>query len=82
MYLKDLEHRITLRLNQEQFDFLCQMTDMTGMKPSEYIRMMLNTQSYAFKKANSIIDDAKNEDLRKVVGLSNENNKADKHDFV
>lgn len=72
MYTKDLEKRMTLRLSNEQMDFLIQMSEMTGMKPSDYVRMMINTQMYSYKKLSSKL----NLD-EKEISTSNENVKAD-----
>lgn len=51
MYLKDLGERMTLRLTEEQRNFLVEMSNMTGMRPSEYIRMMLNSSMWAWKRS-------------------------------
>lgn len=42
MYTKDKNHRITLRLNDEQMEFVLKDAQMFGVSPSEYIRMILN----------------------------------------
>ncbi len=42
MYTKDKTHRITLRLNDEQMNFVLKDAQMFGVSPSEYIRMILN----------------------------------------
>jgi len=51
MYLKDLGERMTLRLTEDQREFLVEMANMTGMRPSEYIRMMINTSMWAYKRS-------------------------------
>ena len=43
MYLKDKKVRITLRLNQQQFDFVKQNADELGVSPSDFLRMVINT---------------------------------------
>lgn len=43
MYLKDKNVRITLRLNQQQFDFVKQNADELGVSPSDFLRMVINT---------------------------------------
>ena len=42
MYTKDKSQRITLRLNEQQFDFVKTVADALGVSPSEYLRMMVN----------------------------------------
>lgn len=36
-------HRITLRLTEEQFDFLTDMSKLLGVSPSDYLRMSINS---------------------------------------
>lgn len=43
MYSKDKVQRITLRLNEEQFDFVKQNADLLGVSPSEFLRMVVNS---------------------------------------
>jgi len=57
MYLKDLGERMTLRLTEEQRAFLVEMANVTGMRPSEYIRMMLNSSMWAWKRAQNRQED-------------------------
>lgn len=42
MYLKDKAVRVTLRLTAEQFEFIKRNSDMLGVSPSEFLRMMVN----------------------------------------
>ena len=42
MYTKDKSQRITLRLNENQFEFVKTVADALGVSPSEYLRMMVN----------------------------------------
>ena len=50
MYTKDKNHRITLRLNDEQMDFVLKDAEMFGVSPSEYIRMILNASIALYKE--------------------------------
>lgn len=50
MYTKDKNHRITLRLNDEQMDFVLKDAEMFGVSPSEYIRMILNASIAIYKE--------------------------------
>lgn len=43
MYIKDKTNRITLRLNQNQFDFVKSNSDVLGVSPSEFLRMVVNS---------------------------------------
>lgn len=47
MYTKDKSQRITLRLNEEQFEFVKQSADMLGVSPSEFLRMVVNVSMSA-----------------------------------
>lgn len=50
MYLKDKNHRITLRLNEQQFDFVTATAEMLGVSPSDFLRMVINTALTTNKK--------------------------------
>ena len=51
MYTKDKSNRITLRLNDEQFDFVKQNADFIGVSPSEFLRMVVNASMATSKAA-------------------------------
>lgn len=42
MYTKDKATRITLRLSEEQFNFIHSNAELIGVSPSEFLRMMVN----------------------------------------
>ena len=69
MYEKDKRQRITLRLSDEQFSFIKSQTDVLGITPSDYIRMLVNAAVFAGTQGA---------DIREALGR--ENDKADKHD--
>lgn len=69
MYIKDKTNRITLRLNQNQFDFVKVNSDTLGVSPSEFLRMVVNS---AMTLNNSVI--------KEINGR--ENDKNNKHDIV
>ena len=50
MYTKDKSQRITLRLNEQQFDFVKIVADALGVSPSEYLRMMVNLSMVGAQK--------------------------------
>ena len=80
MYTKDKTQRITLRLNERQFEFVRQNADVMGVSPSEFLRIVVNTTMSlsdaaveAFtKKASSEVQQANIEE----VGSGRENDKA------
>lgn len=53
MYEKDKSQRITLRLNQTQFDFVKENSDMLGVSPSDFLRMVINATLATSKMAQS-----------------------------
>lgn len=67
MYEKDKRQRITLRLNDEQFSFIKSQTDVLGITPSDYIRMLVNAAVFAGTQGGA--------DIREALGR--ENDKAD-----
>lgn len=70
MYTKDKTNRITLRLNEEQFEFVKANADILGVSPSEFLRMVVNS-SMAMKKGL----EAKLKEKSKE-GIGRENDKA------
>lgn len=42
----DKTERITIRLNENQMDFINEMADRYGFNTSDYIRMLVNHQMY------------------------------------
>lgn len=42
IYTNDKNHRITLRLNDVQFDFVRAGSDVLGISPSEFLRILIN----------------------------------------
>lgn len=43
MYTKDKSNRITLRLNDAQFEYVKANADILGVSPSEFLRIVVNT---------------------------------------
>lgn len=54
LYEKDKSHRITLRLNDAQFEHVKQSADMLGVSPSDFLRMVINATMYGKKAADVI----------------------------
>ena len=61
MYEKDKKTRITLRLNQEQMDFVLNDSQTLGISPSEYIRMLISTCVSMSKKLKNQMEDKRRE---------------------
>lgn len=75
MYTKDKLNRITLRLNDEQFEFVKQNADILGVSPSEFLRMVVNATLATSKAANAAFQKAEE-------GLGRENDKTNFDDIV
>lgn len=82
MYTKDKSHRVTLRLNDEQFDFVTASADLVGISPSEFLRqvvtMAMHLQSGIDKAVAPVAEKVLEE--RQVNGR--ENDKTNQHNFV
>jgi len=59
-------HRVTLRFNEEQYDFLIKVSGILGISPSDYLRMTVNTGMVATK--NGINDLSNGNMLKGMVG--------------
>lgn len=84
MYTKDKSTRITLRLNEGQFNFVKAHSDMLGVSPSEFLRMVINATMSA-TVSNAVIDYAQDcaDSLNsKKEVLGRENDKTDSDNFV
>ena len=66
MYEKDKNHRITLRLNEKQFEYVRKCSESLDVSPSDFLRMVVNL-SISTYEAN----------LKKVEGDGRENDKTD-----
>ena len=53
MYTQDKTNRITLRLNQDQFDYLKKSSDFLSVSPSEFLRMVINA-TMAMEQSGSL----------------------------
>lgn len=69
MYTKDKCQRITLRLNEEQFDFVKANADVLGVSPSEFLRMVVNASMATTKKLEEKVKE----------GTGRENDEANKY---
>ena len=71
MYTKDKNIRVTLRLNQQQFDFVKANADCLGVSPSEFLRIVVNAAMSTGQTIKS-----------KMEGVGRENDKADFNNIV
>lgn len=76
MYTKDKNNRITLRLNDEQFEFVKMNADILGVSPSEFLRILINSTLALSKSASKQLENKLKE------GLGRENDKTDSDDIV
>lgn len=53
MYTKDKSNRITLRLNDEQFEFVTHTAETLDVAPSEFLRMVINASLCQCKQNGS-----------------------------
>lgn len=72
MYSKDKSNRITLRLNENQFNFVKMNADELGVSPSEFLRMVINSSMAATVKLSQLNKE----------GNGRENDKANFHNII
>ena len=79
MYTKDKVNRITLRLNEQQFEFVKSSADLLGVSPSDFLRMVVNMSMASSKMADDHIAEIKSEEVAEALkeGLRRENEKTD-----
>lgn len=91
MYTKDKAQRITLRLNEQQFEFVKANADILGVSPSEFLRIVVNASMSSLKNAqeklksqgktfSSVADEIINK--AESEGVGRENDKADSNNLV
>ena len=52
---KDKRIRLTIRMNEDLFNFVKENADILGVSPSEYIRLALNSAKSVSEKAQSTL---------------------------
>lgn len=90
MYTKDKSHRITLRVNEEQFEFVRANADTLGVSPSDFLRMVINSSLSTWKQMaqNEKLKEGLKESIEPVLakmkeeGIGRENDKADSNNLV
>lgn len=74
MYTNDKTNRITLRLNNKQFEYVKVNADLLGVSPSEFLRMVINATISLAEKSVEMNE--------KKEGNGRENDKANINDIV
>lgn len=78
MYTKDKNHRITLRLNEDQFAFVASSAERLDVSPSDFLRMVINNSMFIQRDLEKKADEA----FRSKEGNGRENDKANQHNIV
>lgn len=81
MYTKDKATRITLRLNEEQFKFVKLSSDVLGVSPSEFLRMVINSTMATSAATLTTVLESHIENLTEE-GLGRENDETNIDDIV
>ena len=76
MYMKDKNHRITLRLNDDQFGFVTACAEQLDVSPSDFLRMVVNNSMYMQKQLEKKLDDSMKE------GTGRENDEAYQYNLI
>lgn len=63
MYDNDKKQRITLRLNEEQFEFVRSSSERQDITPSEWLRQLVNSVMFTTKAINSKLNNSMNDIL-------------------
>lgn len=84
MYTKDKSNRITLRLNDQQFEFVRRSADVLGVSPSDFLRMVVNLSMASSQMSEAKVNDLNEGEIADLVerGLRRENEKTDNNDIV
>ena len=59
MYMKDLNHKMTLRLNDELYNFVNAMSDKFSLSPSDFIRQCIAQNKDSREMAEKLLNDMK-----------------------
>lgn len=73
-------HRITLRVNEEQYNFLIKVSELLGVSPSDYLRMVVNSGMVSMQAQQPNVFGTENT-MKGEVG-TNENVKTDSNNIV
>lgn len=84
MYTKDKNHRITLRLNEQQFEFVKNSADMLGVSPSDFLRMVVNLSMSSSKVSAEKVSQMNEGEIATLMerGLRRENEETNNDNLV
>ena len=74
MYTKDKKTRVTLRLTEKQFAFVKANSDLLGVSPSDFLRIVINSAMATVKLPKTV-------DLSKE-GIGRENDETNSDNIV
>ena len=74
MYTKDKKTRVTLRLTEKQFAFVKANSDLLGVSPSDFLRIVINSAMATVKLPKTV-------DMTEE-GFGRENDKTNSDDIV
>lgn len=74
MYTKDKKTRVTLRLTEKQFAFVKANSDLLGVSPSDFLRIVINSAMATVKLPKTV-------DMMEE-GFGRENDKTNSDDIV
>lgn len=66
MYTKDKQIRITLRLTTDQFNFVKSSSDVLGVSPSEFLRMVINS-TMSVRLSQGVRDENRQTDFNNFI---------------
>ena len=69
MYTKDKCNRITLRFNDDQFEFVKSNADVLGVSPSEFLRIVINTTMSTTKTALATLEARMSEQVYNSISM-------------
>lgn len=75
-------HRLSLRLNDKQYEFVLECSRLLGVSPSDYIRMSINSGMVVLEdvQKKKLEEEAKKKE--EEAGTHNENVKANHNNFI
>lgn len=59
MYMKDLNHKMTLRLNDELYNYVNAMSDKFSLSPSDFIRQCIAQNKDSRDMAEKLLNEMK-----------------------
>ena len=60
MYMKDLKHKMTLRLNDDLYNFVNEMSNIYQLSPSDFIRQCIGISKHSYDQTNKLLKENMN----------------------